>query len=118
MFYSLLYFVRDTVDYLKIPPGLAQFLLMLYLFICIYYSHFIVKNIWLISFISTVFISYQKNMPIGIGWVLFIFWIALFNITLIIGTITILYKLLVKPKKPLIYQRALPMYRRPPVRYN
>ena len=118
MFYSLLYFVRNTQDYLKIPQGVLPSLLTLYLFICIYYSHFIVKIIWLISFISTVFISYQKNIDVGIGWVLFFYWIALFNITLIIGTITILYKLLVKPKKTLIHQRALPMYRRPPVRYN
>ncbi len=115
---DLLYFLVDTIHYFKIPYSLVKFLLTLYLFICIYYSHFIVKIMWLITFISTVVGLYLKNIDQAFAWLVFFSWIALFFITLIIGTITILYKLLVKPKKPLIYQRALPMYRRPPVRYN
>lgn len=117
MLEDLLIFLVDTIHYFKIPYSLVKFLLTLYLFICIYYSHFIVKIMWLITFISTVFTLYVKTDP-AFDWFVFFSWIALFFITLIIGTITILYKLLVKPKKPLIYQRALPTYRRPPVRYN
>ena len=114
----LLIFLKGTEDYLKLPQGVLPSLLTLYLFICIYYSHFIVKIMWLITFISTVVGLYLKNIDQAFAWLVFFSWIALFFITLIIGTITILYKLLVKPKKPLIYQRALPTYRRPPVRYN